>query len=105
MKIALNTHPTTKFSPGEIEMSLGAFAALERTREIPAIFLRRHFEGDWGDVSDHDRGENERSLLNGGLLLSAYVLNDGTRIWIRTKADRLFTTIMLPEEFHQGFSS
>ena len=62
-------------------------------------YLVRHIAGDWGDVGEHDRRENELSLVRGFRLLSAYTLNSGTKIWIITEADRSATTVLLPEEY------
>ena len=58
-----------------------------------------HITGDWGELDDHDRAENERSLKTGCRLLSAYRLQDGTKIWVITEADRSATTLLLPEEY------
>jgi hypothetical protein len=55
--------------------------------------------GDWGDLDEEDRRENERSLEDGCRLLSAYHLRDGTKIWIITEADRSATTLLLPSEY------
>ena len=62
-------------------------------------YLVRHIAGDWGDVDEHDRRENELSLIHGFRLLSAYTLYSGTKIWIITEADRSVTTVLLPEEY------
>jgi hypothetical protein len=88
-----------KFGLGRIVATPGALEALERSAETPATFLHRHAGGDWGDVDDEDRAENELSVKEGFRLLSAYRLPDGTRIWIITEADRSSTTILLPEEY------
>jgi hypothetical protein len=77
----------------------GALAALEASGEVPVEYLARHIAGDWGDVDEHDRRENELSLIHGFRLLSAYTLNSGTKIWIITEADRSVTTVLLPEEY------
>jgi hypothetical protein len=88
-----------KFSPGSIVATPGALAALEASEADPMAYLVRHTAGDWGDVDEHDRRENELSLVHGFRLLSAYALNSGTKIWVITEADRSATTILLPEEY------
>jgi hypothetical protein len=88
-----------RFPLGRVVATLGGLAALGRANEEPARFLARHVTGDWGDLDDDDRLENERSIQNGCRLLSAYLLGDGTKIWIITEADRSATTILLPEEY------
>jgi hypothetical protein len=60
---------------------------------------RGHATGDWGELDDHDRVENEYSLVHGLRLLSAYRLKDQTKIWIITEADRSATTLLLPSEY------
>ena len=88
-----------RFSLGSIVATPGAIEALQQAGETPASFLRRHVAGDWGDLDEHDRDENELSLRKGFRLLSAYSLTDGTKIWIITEADRSVTTILLPSEY------
>ena len=88
-----------KFPLGQIVATPGALEALLNAGVMPAVFLRRHVTGDWGDVDDDNRNENERSLAQGFRLLSAYTLHTGVRVWIITEADRSSTCILLPEEY------
>jgi len=88
-----------KFSPGSIVATPGALAALEASGDDLMAYLVRHIAGDWGEVDEQDRRENELSLVRGFRLLSAYTLNSGTKIWIITEADRSVTTVLLPEEY------
>ena len=74
-------------------------AALQESGEEAAPYLRRHSGGDWGELDERDRTENELSLSHGFRLLSAYKLRSGVRIWIITEADSSSTTILLPEEY------
>ena len=77
----------------------GALAALQESSEEPNRYLRRHNGGDWGELDEHDRRENETSLQHGFRILSSYKLRTGVTIWIITEADRSSTTILLPEEY------
>jgi len=62
--------------------------------------LRRHIRGDWGDMCQEDKDENELALRQGNLrLFSAYEQNGLPKIWIITEADRSATTILFPEEY------
>ena len=88
-----------KFPLGEVVFTPGAFRALVKSGQDAWEFLNRHASGDWGDVDEEDRRENERSLTDGCRLLSAYTLSTGTKIWIITEADRSSTCILLPEEY------
>jgi hypothetical protein len=62
-------------------------------------FLDRHVNGDWGEVPDADKQENELSVELGFRILSAYTTSTGDKIWILTEADRSATLILLPEEY------
>jgi hypothetical protein len=88
-----------RFELGQIVATPGALAALKESGEEPAAFLSRHVSGDWGNLSDEDRRENEFSLEHGFRLLSAYRLRNGTKMWIITEADRSSTTLLLPDEY------
>jgi len=91
-----------KFSMGRLVTTAGV---MERASsdEAFAKFVRksleRHSQGDWGDLSDQDRRENEYALSKYLRLFSAYE-NDGLpKIWIITEADRSVTTVLFPEEY------
>src|ERR1022692_4687412 len=61
--------------------------SLAPARETPLPYLVRHAAGDWGDLDQDDKAENESALKDGHRILSAYRLADHTRIWIITEAD------------------
>lgn len=89
-----------KFHFGQLVATPGALAAFNEAKDSLAIYLRRHLAGDWGEVDAEDKATNDRALVEGTRLLSAYTLKDGkTKIWIITEADRSATTILLPEEY------
>jgi len=88
-----------KFPLGQVVSTPGALDALARAGQDAWEFLGRHITGDWGELDEHDRRENEFSLQKGFRILSAYRLSDDTKIWIITEADRSATTILLPEEY------
>jgi len=87
------------FALGHVVATPGALAAFGAIGEDPAPYLARHAAGDWGDIAPEDARENDRALSAGERLLSAYHLEDRTRIWIVTEADRSSTCILLPEEY------
>ena len=62
-------------------------------------YMVRHLAGDWVELDEHDRRENELSLEYGWRILSAYRMSNGTRFWIITVTDRNSTTILMPEEY------
>lgn len=87
------------FSPGQIVATPGVLSIVRRTGEFLAPHLSRHLHGDWGELCDEDKATNDEALKNGYRLLSAYRLQDNTRIWLITEADRSVTTFLLPEEY------
>ncbi len=88
-----------RFPLGRVVATPGALHALEEAGESPGTFIKRHVTGDWGELDEHDRKENEFSVEHGFRLLSSYSLKNGTKIWIITEADRSSTTLLLPEEY------
>lgn len=88
-----------KFTLGQVVATPGALDALETAVQSAMGFIQRHASGDWGEVDEHDRKENELSLREGFRLMSVYTLNTGVKIWIITEADRSSTTILLPDEY------
>ena len=55
--------------------------------------------GDWGDLDERDRRENERSLKHGWRILSSYPVGTSEKIWLIIEADRSVTTILFPKEY------
>jgi len=94
------TTKTALFPLGQIVATPGALAALAKAGQTPLDFLTRHVCGDWGELDDHDRKENELGLRRGFRLMSSYRTSAGdTKVWVITEADRSVTTILLPEEY------
>ena len=86
-----------KFPLGQIVITRGARARL--SQEDVLAGLTRHMSGDWGELDDEDRKENEAALTHGFRLLSRYTSPEGCVFWIITEHDRSITTILLPEEY------
>jgi hypothetical protein len=84
---------------GRIVATPGALTVLQAAGQHPHEFLARHSQGDWGDLSEEDRQENELSLREGFRLLSAYHTRLGEKVWVISEADRSATTILLPSEY------
>jgi hypothetical protein len=85
-----------KFPLGQVVMTANAADQLPRLDVAQA--LCRHASGDWGDVSDADREENELSLIDGYRLMSVYRAGE-TVFWIITEADRSVTTVLMPDDY------
>jgi hypothetical protein len=91
------TYPIAKFRLGHIVSTPNALEHL--TQDDILLGIQRHQAGDWGDVDEHDRQENELSLQKGFRLLSVYHSANGVKYWIITEADRSVTTVLLPEDY------
>jgi hypothetical protein len=63
------------------------------------VSLRRHSQGDWGNLDKEDKKTNELALINHLRLLSEYEQPGMPKIWIITEATRLVTTILFPDEY------
>ena len=87
------------FPLGQTVATPGALEAFTRSGETPLPYLSQHANGNWGEVDEQDKAENDLSVERGFRILSAYRLADDTTIWIITEADRSSTTILLPEEY------
>jgi len=61
-----------RFPLGQVVATPGALSVLEKAEQHPAEFLDRHVNGDWGEVPEADKQENERSVEQGFRILSAY---------------------------------
>jgi hypothetical protein len=66
--------------------------------------LRRHAEGDWGNVGKEDKLANERALIDGSRLVSAYETAGLPKVWVITEAVgddgcRASTCILFPNEY------
>jgi hypothetical protein len=87
------------FSSGRIVATPGALSLLEGVKKSPSEFLSRHLLGDWGELCQEDKAENELSLKHGFRLLSSYPVTETDTLWIITEADRSVTTLLLPSEY------
>ena len=91
----------SKFKLGQLLMTRGVndlVAESEEFAEFVMKSLEKHAAGDWGDLSEEDKKENEFSLDKQLRLLSAYKKNDW-KIWIITEANREATTILFLEDY------
>jgi hypothetical protein len=86
-------------SLGQVVLTPGALEALKEAGQMPDEFLDRHARGDWGDLDEHDRQENELSVREGFRILSAYHTSQDVKLWVITEADRSSTCILLPDEY------
>jgi hypothetical protein len=89
--------PMGLFQLGNLVATPNALRSL--THEEMIVALRRHQSGDWGDLTDTDKAENNTAMVEGCRILSLYHTNNGTKFWMITEADRSRTTVLLPEDY------
>ncbi len=99
--VALN-HPLFKL--GQVVATAAALETLDKAGQQPWQLLVRHVQGDWGDLGDEDRRQNDAAVKDGSRIFSAYVLKTGAKLWVITEAaddrgNRVVTTILTPDEY------
>jgi hypothetical protein len=87
------------FDLGQLVATPGALAALEKSGQSPMEFLSRHVTGDWGEIPEEDRKENQFSLEKGFRLMSSYRTTANDVVWVITESSRSHTTLLLPQEY------
>lgn len=92
----LNEHQP-KFLLGHTVATRNALNQIPNVEILNA--LSRHVRGDWGTLDREDWNANERALLHGGRLFSAYHSSQNVKFWIITECDRSATTVLLPEDY------
>lgn len=100
--IGLTINGEQKFELGQTVATRGVFELCKTNPNFKAFVEKsftRHCNGDWGDLCEEDKNENESALKNGERLLSKYDFNGGTSIYIITEWNRSVTTILFPSEY------
>jgi len=87
------------FSLGRIVATPAALDALEHSGITETAMLRFHAAGSWGNVCPEDARANDRAVVHGDRILSAYDTPLGKTVWIITEADRSATTLLLPDDY------
>jgi hypothetical protein len=86
------------FALGAIVATPGALELMEQGNIDAFQLLHRHVTGDWGDLDEEDKKENDLSVQKGYRILSAYGKGE-RKLWIITESDRSVTTILRPDEY------
>ena len=98
-KLEMLNESNVLFSLGSVYLTIGAKEALTESSQLPNEFLARHQSGDWGDICEDDKRENELSVKEGFRILSSYKTSKDVKLWLITEADRSSTTLLLPEDY------
>ena len=91
-----------KFSIGQTLVTRGVNDKLMDDKPFARFVAKsfcRHCNGDWGDLCEEDKLENERALKNGNRLFSKYNYDEETSIYIITEYNHSATTILFPDEY------
>ena len=92
-------HAGPRFKPGRIVATPGALEVIADARVSIIDLLIKHLRGDWSNLSDSDRQQNEQAVIAGQRIVSSYVLAGGRTVLVITEADRVATTFLLPGEY------
>jgi hypothetical protein len=87
------------FPLGQVVATPGAIEALVEANQSALDLLQRHVTGDWGDIAEEDKRENEFSVDKYLRIFSRYVLDTQVIIYVITEADRSATTLLLSSEY------
>lgn len=96
-----------KIQLGDVLIKPKALAALFDAQQSPLPLLQRHRSGDWGDIDEGDKALHNQGIAHEGDLskqqpvASAYKIQDGTKIWLITEADRSATYVFLLSEWYE----
>jgi len=88
---------TAKFPLGRLVITANAQDKL--LPEDVQSALSRHAKGDWGELCNQDRQENEMALVQHLRLFSVYRDGLGTKFYVITEHSRDITTVLLPEDY------
>lgn len=98
--MALAVLSQSRFRAGQLVMTASVNDLVQRGAFNPVPYLQRHLDGDWGDLCDDDRRQNDAALKSGeDRLFSSYQVTSDLKIWIITEWDRSVTTLLLPSEY------
>lgn len=99
MNQVCTTPARLRLTTGRLFATPGALDTLRTANVTVGDLLTRHLRGDWGELTEEDRQQNDLALEAGLRVLSSYVLPGGTRVWIITEWDRSVTTVLLPGDY------
>ena len=90
-----------KFALGKLVMTKAVHERMILNSDFAAgvlSSLQRYINGDWGDLCESDKAENEKAIRNGERIFALYNIGSD-KIYIITEWDRSVTTILFPYEY------
>lgn len=96
----MNKVTKPRFMPTKIIITQGVCELVEQGQLDVAPYLQRHLTGDWGDLEDSTRRDNDAALKSGqNRLFSAYRFTTVRQLWVITEYGGRITTALLPSEY------
>ena len=98
--VTVTWHTAPLFETGRMCITPGAAEVVSPLTGIALI--ARHCRGDWSELDEHDRQQNQQAVENGDRVLSTYTVGEGKdaqKVYVITEWDRSVTTILLPSEY------
>lgn len=90
------------FEFGKITVTSAVYERMQRDA-VFAVFvndsLEKFISCEWGDLCEDDKQVNEDALKHGDRLFGSYIMNEDTKIFIITEADRSVTTVLFPSDY------
>jgi hypothetical protein len=91
------------FALGRVVATPGVLRQLCAANYLPSTFLSRHQHGQWGNLDEEDCKQNDRAVIDGSRILSAYEVA-GEKVYVITEAvddagNRTTTTLLLASEY------
>ncbi|MDR5835382.1 hypothetical protein [Caballeronia sp. LZ034LL] len=88
-----------RFALGRLVATDGALDALRVANVSAMDLLERHRHGDWGNLDESDRAQNDLAVESGLRIMSSYALSGDVTVWVITEWDRSVTTVLLPADY------
>jgi hypothetical protein len=86
-----------KFQLGNIVATRRAVEEL--SPEFILSCIRRHANGDYGELGAEDVRANEMALVHGDRVLSKYSTTTASHVYVITEHDRSLTTLLFTDEY------
>lgn len=91
------------FELGRLLATPGALNCLRQYGLHPLALIALHAQKEWGTLDEEDARANERALIDGGRILSAYDIQ-GQKVYVITEAmgddgHRACSTVLLASEY------
>lgn len=85
----------SRFSLGKVIINPSVESRVQDGSLNAELFLERHAQGDWGEVPPDRRRANDLGVTHRDLVFSRYVLDQSSRLYVITDAERSSTSLWL----------